>query len=562
MPELLDIPEGAHTAIRRMAFGIAALAIVLSYLGRRFGWLDYRPGGTAFDAEIQPIFILAFVAALLVALRFELVGGIIAAGLAAALAAFAANQLVPWQAILVVVSFMVPALLWILVDLDEVSRAKTAISASISALAILGGFLGGQAYYSWNWGPTHPESAVAALDTSPMGWLWSGAITSDSAQVKGKPIGGARTARLAVSTTKDFSGARFVDALDTAGNVVGFEVDGLDSNTEYFYAAEIDGEIDLVRTGRFRTYPEGPASFSFAVGACARVGSNGAVFDTIRELDPLFYMVAGDLHYGDNGRDDVERYQEVMDLTLSRPAQAALYRSTPVAYMWDDHDYGGNDSDSSSPSRRAAMSNYREYVPSYELSGEESAVYQAFTVGRVRFLMTDARSARDLADEADRSMLGVEQKAWLKEELARSSKDHALVVWLNPVPWVGEAVDGGDFWNGYAEERTELADHIAENGITNLLMISGDAHMIAADDGTNTDYSTGRAGGFPIFHAAALDRPGTIKGGPYTEGTFDGPGQFGLVDVADNGTTVSVTLRGMDWQGAELLNYEFRVTPA
>ena len=562
MPELLDIPEGAHTAIRRMAFGIAALAIVLSYLGRRFGWLDYRPGGTAFDAEIQPIFIVAFVAALLVALRFELVGGIIAAGLAAALAAFAANQLVPWQAILVVVSFMVPALLWIFVDLDEVSRAKTAIAASISALAILGGFLGGQAYYSWNWGPTHPESAVAALDASPMGWLWSGAITSNSAQVKGKPIGGAQTARLAVSTTKDFSGARFVDALDTAGNVVGFEVDGLDSNTEYFYAAEIDGEIDLVRTGRFRTYPEGPASFSFAVGACARVGSNGAVFDTIRELDPLFYMVAGDLHYGDNGRDDVERYQEVMDLTLSRPAQAALYRSTPIAYMWDDHDYGGNDSDGSSPSRRAAMANYREYVPSYELSGEESAVYQAFTVGRVRFLMTDVRSARDLTDEADRSMLGVEQKAWLKEELARSSKDHALVVWLNPVPWVGEAVDGGDFWNGYAEERTELADHIAENGIANLLMISGDAHMIAADDGTNTDYSTGRAGGFPIFHAAALDRPGSIKGGPYTEGTFDGPGQFGMVDVADNGTTVAVTLRGLDWQGAELLNYQFRVTPA
>jgi hypothetical protein len=44
-------------------------------------------------------------------------------------------------------------------------------------------------------------------------------------------------------------------------------------------------------------------------------------------------------------------------------------------------------------------------------------------------------------------------------------------------------------------------------------MISGDAHMVAIDDGTNSDYADGGGGGFPVFHAGALDRSSSVKGG-------------------------------------------------
>ncbi len=43
------------------------------------------------------------------------------------------------------------------------------------------------------------------------------------------------------------------------------------------------------------------------------------------------------------------RYDDV----LSSPAQSALYRSTPVAYVWDDPDYGPNDGQADPPSRKA-----------------------------------------------------------------------------------------------------------------------------------------------------------------------------------------------------------------
>ncbi len=94
-------------------------------------------------------------------------------------------------------------------------------------------------------------------------------------------------------------------------------------------------------------------------------------------------------------------------------------------------------------------------------------------------------------------------------------------------------------------------------------MVSGDAHMLAVDDGTNSDYSTEGGEGFPVLHSAALDRPGEIKGGPYSEGTVPGGGQFGTLTVTDDAGTMAVTLSGRNWRGDELLAYEFTVgTPA
>jgi hypothetical protein len=271
-------------------------------------------------------------------------------------------------------------------------------------------------------------------------------------------------------------------------------------------------------------------------------------------------MVVGDLHYGDNNQDDIERFREVMDLTLSMPGQSALYRSTPIAYVWDDHDYAGNDSGGDARSRRSAMAAYREYVPSYPLAGDDAAVFQAFTLGRVRFVMTDARAARDLdpiPGTSEYSMLGNAQKAWLKEELVSASQSHELVVWVNPVPWVTEAKPGADHWGGYPLERRELADHIADKNIDNVLMVSGDAHMVAIDDGTNTDFSSDGSGGFPLLHAAPLDRPGSMKGGPYSHGTNAEGGQFGLIDVVDDGTVLTVTISGRNWQNEELMSFSF-----
>jgi phosphodiesterase/alkaline phosphatase D-like protein len=231
--------------------------------------------------------------------------------------------------------------------------------------------------------------------------------------------------------------------------------------------------------------------------------------------------------------------------------------------VWDDHDFGANDADGTSPSRPAALSTYRENVPHYGLAGPDAAIYQAFTVGRMRVIVTDVRSARSPAtdlDDANKTMLGAEQKAWFKQELLEAGKTHEVVLWVNSVPWISGATTNDD-WGAYATERRELADFIAANDLAEgLVMASGDAHMLAIDDGTNSDYSAAGDAAFPILHAAALDRPGSTKGGPYSEGAIPGGGQFGLISVEDDGgEQIDVTLTGLNWEGEELLSHRFSV---
>ena len=180
----------------------------------------------------------------------------------------------------------------------------------------------------------------------------------------------------------------------------------------------------------------------------------------------------------------------------------------------------------------------------------EATIHQAFSVGRVRFLLTDHRSARSprTVPEAERTMLGSDQLAWLLAELDEAS-DAPLVIWINTVPWItkrNEATIEG--WAPYARERRIIADAIRRHRLTRrLLMLSGDAHMLAIDDGTNSEYGSGADPGdrgFVVAHAAPMDRYPRLKGGPYSHGQIRQNGQFGVLDVVDDGRSVKVTIQG------------------
>jgi hypothetical protein len=148
------------------------------------------------------------------------------------------------------------------------------------------------------------------------------------------------------------------------------------------------------------------------------------------------------------------------------------------------------------------------------------------------------------------------------EDELRSAADFPLVIWINPVPWITKDSPGSEHgWEPYSYERTEIANLIKSSGlIKSILMLSGDAHMVAADDGTNSNYASNRKPGekgFPVFHAAPFDRYPRVKGGPYTEGTVAKRGflglrkdqQFGLLDLKDNGESMSIELSGRDSEG-------------
>ncbi|MFC2172968.1 alkaline phosphatase D family protein, partial [Acidobacteriota bacterium] len=197
------------------------------------------------------------------------------------------------------------------------------------------------------------------------------------------------------------------------------------------------------------------------------------------------------------------RFRKAMGRGLRTPSQSRLYRSTPVAYTWDDHDFGPDNSDRTSPSREAAATAYRQVVPHYPLPAGNNGIpiYQAFTIGRVHFIMIDGQhvsvATHHEPDGPEKSMLGEEQKQWLKDELLSAREKNLFIVWANGVPWIVEPMSKEDTWGHYHHERQEIARFIEENDLSDrMLMVSGDAHMLAID-------GEGLVYGYPIVSGHA-----------------------------------------------------------
>jgi len=272
----------------------------------------------------------------------------------------------------------------------------------------------------------------------------------------------------------------------------------------------------------------------------------------MRQLEPDLFVHMGDLHYEDIKVNDIGRFRRAYHEVLASPTQSALFRSAPIAYTWDDHDYGPDDSDRRSPSRPAALEAYRRFVPHYlRPPSADAGIHQAFSVGRVRVVMTDCRSARSprSAPRDERTMLGRSQLAWLEGELEAASSA-PLVVWVNTVPWITRRDESTrEGWGPYDDERRYLADAIVRLGLTErLVMLSGDAHMLAIDNGTNSQYSrlpNAPRRGIVVAHAAPMDQRPTTKGGPYSHPEVARNGQYGVMDVTDDGGRVTVRLQGM-----------------
>jgi hypothetical protein len=551
---ITDAVEDRARLLARI-WSIVALATFI-ILGLTVG-IPHGPDLETWERQAQFATLILITLGVAIAWRREGWGGSIMLVGSVALGVLAALQHQPLLAFLPALTFLVPAVAFLIAW--HRTRTYAAVITLLTALLMImfTGALAAQAMYDHGFGAAHPQSELPALPDTPVVWHWSGGVTTDEAVVVAR-IDDAAQAVLALT---DSSGSRSEHPGREFDGIWRFELVNLTSGTEYSYSFFVDGTSIDSRGGRFATFVDGPMSFTVAAGSCARLGSNGTVYESILNLDPDFFLVPGDLFYADHMK-TAQHFTDAYDTTLTQPAQAALLADVPIAYVWDDHDYGGNDADRTAPTNPFAQEAFSTYVPHYELA-TSGTINQAFTVGRVRFVMLDNRSERDPKgnpDGPDKTMLGTEQLKWLKQELLQAAKDHPLIVLVTSVPWIAAPEPGADHWGGYANERQVIADFIASNQVSGLLMLAGDAHMIAIDDGTNTNFSAAGDVTFPLLHAAALDRPGSVKGGPYSEGTYPGGGQFGLIEVVDTGSTeIEVRLSGLDWTGDVITEYSFTV---
>lgn len=396
---------------------------------------------------------------------------------------------------------------------------------------------------------------AACAHATSVGWAWTGGITDTSAIVTAR-IDTPTSARLELIGSPHPVATTLAEPMP-AGTLHRFILSGLKPDTEYAYrflSADNTPVDDEPRS--FRTFPAAgkPASFRFAVASCAK-DTNSAVFTAAAHQNARFFLHTGDFHYDNIAENRIEAFRPSYDRHLSAPNLRGLLAKTPLIYQWDDHDFGPNDSNKTSPSREASRRNYRELVPHYPLTVADAdstpgPTDQAFTVGRVRFILSDLRSERD---PAARRMMSAAQDTWLRAQfIAARDAGCPLIFWVSSVPWNGPP-SKDDRWQGYPAHRAEIADFIKANGLAGkVAILAGDAHMTAIDDGSHSDFATGGGAPIRVFQAGPIANRGSYKGGPYSQGARykTDPNQhlhqFGLVDVADDGKHIRVT-----WSGRE-----------
>jgi alkaline phosphatase D len=309
-----------------------------------------------------------------------------------------------------------------------------------------------------------------------------GAVASDSITFWGR-ASGEFDVEVEYSTDPRFeSPQRSAPARATAASdfTVRLQVGGLEPATRYWYRLRVDGLADRYRLTPFstRTAPAGNAPFRLAFGSCARhqLDAEQPVFRAIAAAEPDLFFWLGDNIYADTASAWVfaEDYRRQRAIASTLP----LMRSTPQLAIWDDHDFGLNNSDLSNPNRETSLAAFRNYWanPAYGLP-ECPGVFFRYAYGGVDFFMLDGRYYRTPNAEPDgpaKTLLGTCQGEWLRRELLASRAPFKVLACGSG--WSSEDGRDGDTWGAFLTERDALFDFIRDNRIEGVFCISGDTH--------------------------------------------------------------------------------------
>lgn len=334
---------------------------------------------------------------------------------------------------------------------------------------------------------------------------------------------------------------------------------GLTPGTTYYFQPY--SGAGYIGTARSFKVPPGAAQSTFKLGfsSCRATDADTPVLTTAISRGMEMFLHLGDAHYRDISSTTASLYRDADDELFQRTALASMLTTIPHSYVWSDHDFCGNASTAASTGKATVRQVYRERVPSPTLPSATGGIYHTFTAwgARLRIIMLDTRSYRDsIGTTSDGTMLGTEQLTWLQGLLA--APDTPLTFIVSAEGWHSAGSD--DDWGFYQNERATIAGWITASS-TEVVFLCGDMHRMAI--ATPAD---GTPGDVHVWHAAALNQfDNGVKGGPYTSTqTYYAAGSCGLIELADSGTQITATFRGLqsgtsDWSATDTVTVPLAV---
>lgn len=262
---------------------------------------------------------------------------------------------------------------------------------------------------------------------------------------------------------------------------------GLGAGTTYTGTITIkaNGTTKLARrftlTTPLRT-PDASAPVSFLLGSCAFIGTgaqkmvpagNTRIFTAMAADSTDFMLWLGDnTYYINNEFNSVEGMMRKQIKVHQNEDLEAFLRTRPNYAIWDDHDYGPNNSDRTFKGKADAREVFTHFWanPAYGLE-ETPGVFFKLSRGDCDFFMLDDRWYRDDSGKTD--LLGPGQLKWLMEGLKNSTATFKFIALGSEV--LNEISDH-EAWELYAERDT-FFEFIEKEHISGIVFLTGDRHF-------------------------------------------------------------------------------------
>lgn len=231
--------------------------------------------------------------------------------------------------------------------------------------------------------------------------------------------------------------------------------------------------------------PDEIVEFIVAFGSCmypARIPIQ-PIWGQIAKHHPAAFLFIGDNNYMPNHAGAYATSRETVRYIMARyhrslrnmPGVRTLIATVPSYGIWDDHDFGPNNSDRTFRWRDESLAMFRRYWPNASAGTPKTpGIFHAFKIADVEFFMLDNRYHRDpnLAQDR-RTMFGSDQLTWLKAGLKASTATFKVIANGGTLLVEGTM----ETWHRFGVERDDFLKWVFEENITGVLFIAGDWHV-------------------------------------------------------------------------------------
>lgn len=267
--------------------------------------------------------------------------------------------------------------------------------------------------------------------------------------------------------------------LDLRGQPWKVKLTGLKPGTAYTFAIAIDGQVADEHRGSFRTAPMAgkPTRFRLGLTSCMKLSQPQDSWSLFLKDQPDLHLTLGDTVYADTTESRIQwRYHLAYRRT---PLFANVIRTMPNYSLWDDHDYGPDNSHGGQQGKEESLAGWkRVWLNPGAGTPEVPGAFYQFGWGDVEFFIADGRYHRSppkAKDDEHKTMLGQQQFDWLIERMQASQAKFKIIA-------TGSTLDHSinDGWRIYTHARHQLFDAIRDCKLSGVVTMTGSLHRALA----------------------------------------------------------------------------------